>query len=316
MVNLVKKIALIVRFYGIGFPKILGRLLLFWGARLAGRRVLTAKIYDTTLTVPVTSNGIGRGLYVYGARELDHKWMLERVLQPGDVIFDLGSNIGYYAVLQARLLQRQCRLFCVEPDPRNIDLLHRNIEEQGLSAITSVEQCAIADYEGLGRLVLENRTNLSRLADCTDPSSNAAPVRVYDFADYLKRIGTPVNVVRMDIEGGELRIFRSLLAARGRGEHVTLPRVIIFETHQYGPDAAAMGTLILGMFEAGYRPQYLASDDEASERPLLRSMGYWPRRIVHEPGVSRGIYDTVTPADAAAVISQWRGTRTVCLSIA
>jgi hypothetical protein len=63
----------------------------------------------------------------------------------------------------------------------------------------------------------------------------------------------------------------------------------------------------------GYRVQFIASDDELHEKPKLSSFGYRPIHIIEECGVSRGIYQNVSEEDAALLISQWRGTRTICL---
>lgn len=321
MLTAASKIWTLVRFYRLSSLAIAYRHVVFFAARHAHRRdFLRSAVYGASLAVPLRSDGIGRGLYVYRERELDHKWILERVLRPHDVIFDLGSNIGYYAVLQALILENHCEIYCVEPDPRNVPLLERNLSETGISSIVSFEHCAIADYEGEGALAMMGRTNLSKLetrsADLPSLAPPLTPVVVHDFVNYLRRISKPVGVVRMDIEGGEIAVFRSLIRARDRGEDFDLPRTIIFETHDYGTTQTEMRSLLEALIAVGYRATYITSDDEASKTPRLREMGYAPIEIIHEAGVSRGIYTDVPSGDAVRAISQWKGTRTVCLELA
>ena len=72
-------------------------------------------------------DGIGRALYVFRSRELDHKWMLDNELSSGNVVLDLGANIGYYAIMEARKIGGTGKIYAIEPDPRNIELLQKNI---------------------------------------------------------------------------------------------------------------------------------------------------------------------------------------------
>lgn len=316
VLGMIGKVATIIRHYRLRSLPIAARFVNYWIAReVLGCETLKARILGASITVPLRVNGIGRALYVYREREPDHKWMLEKVLRPDDVILDLGANIGYYAILQATILGHRCRIHCVEPDPRNLDYLSRNIHENMLSSRVTVEACAIGDREEIGTLVAAERTNLSKL-DCPafriDPGARIS-VQVRDFAQYLQAIDAPVSLVRMDIEGGELAVFRSMLRARQRGSNFKMPRRIIFETHDYGASCDDMHATMLGLFEVGYRVEFMSSYDELSDRPVFREMNYRPILMISDVGLRRGIYGQVAAADAAFLISRWRGTRTVCL---
>ena len=50
-------------------------------------------------------------------------------LQPGDVVVDLGANQGVFSLFAA---QKGARVFAIEPDARNFEVLLRNIERNGL----------------------------------------------------------------------------------------------------------------------------------------------------------------------------------------
>ena len=92
-------------------------------------------------------DGIGRALYVYGSRELDHKWMLTEELFPGNVVLDLGANIGYYAIMEAKIVGSSGKIYAIEPDPRNIEILKKNIKLNNIDGIFDLEEGAISNED-------------------------------------------------------------------------------------------------------------------------------------------------------------------------
>jgi FkbM family methyltransferase len=69
---------------------------------------------------------------------------------PGDVLLDVGANVGMYAIWAARV--RQARVFAFEPEAQNYALLCRNIAINGLSERITAYCAALADTNGFGLL--------------------------------------------------------------------------------------------------------------------------------------------------------------------
>jgi len=303
------------KYYRGSLVRILFRALKFEIARyVPGINLVRSRVYDYEMLVPVKVDGIGRALYVFQGRELDHKWMLEQVLTPGACIFDLGANIGYYALLEARILNNQCRIFTIEPDPRNIQVLKSNIAFRKLESVISVDHGAISNQDGEAEMVLDRRSNLSRLSGVGsgEGEGTRVPVRIFDFKSYVERLPACVDLVRMDIEGGEVEVFEALATMSG-GDRSRRPRRIIFETHDYGPRRARMADAFGRVLASGYQVEYLSSDDDHTGSPVISTYGYRPHHVIEEWGVTRGIYLNIRNEDAAKLIPGWRGTRTVCL---
>ena len=72
-------------------------------------------------------------------------------LGPGNVVLDLGGNIGYYTLLFARRVGPSGKVFAFEPDPDNFALLQENIESNGYENVVLVPKAA-ADRAGPARL--------------------------------------------------------------------------------------------------------------------------------------------------------------------
>ena len=46
------------------------------------------------------------------------------------ICLDLGSNIGYYAVIESNIIGQSGKIFAIEPSPVNFPILKINLENQ------------------------------------------------------------------------------------------------------------------------------------------------------------------------------------------
>ena len=53
--------------------------------------------------------------------------MLQEIVKEGSRIFDIGANIGYYAVMEALMVGKEGEVIAIEPSPSNVRLLERNV---------------------------------------------------------------------------------------------------------------------------------------------------------------------------------------------
>ena len=56
-------------------------------------------------------------------------------VRPGDVVFDVGANVGFYSLLAARLVGPKGRVVAFEPAARNVALLEQHLR---LNRVTNV----------------------------------------------------------------------------------------------------------------------------------------------------------------------------------
>jgi FkbM family methyltransferase len=66
--------------------------------------------------------------------------------QPGDVLFDVGANIGLYSIYAA---SRSVRVLAFEPESQNYALIHQNIFLNHLADKVTCLAVALADREGV-----------------------------------------------------------------------------------------------------------------------------------------------------------------------
>lgn len=310
---MINKLTSLIAYYRLAAIMVILRELLFQAARRAPFvQSLRTSVYDFEMLIPLKIDGIGRQLFVLRGRESDHKWMMDQEVSKGDVILDIGANIGYYALMEAKRLRGSGKVYAIEPDPRNFRFLEKNIRTFGLQNLVDVREGAISNIDGELEFALSSRTNLSGFNTAAATASSIIKVTVHDFGAYVERIGH-VNLVRMDVEGHEVQILDSLVALLERNKSFA-PTKIIFETHQYADKQERMAEILGALLGHGYKVKYISSDDElAPQGSIFKTYGYTPFKVLDEWRVSRGLYCDIAPDDAVRMISNWRGTRTVCL---
>jgi len=89
---------------------------------------------------------IGRHIYLTGDFERSNVEILLKLSKPGDVLLDIGANIGY---VSACFLQNvsQSKAIAVEPQPQIVDLLRSNLKQFGDDRY-NVLPVGISDVDG------------------------------------------------------------------------------------------------------------------------------------------------------------------------
>jgi len=136
--------------------------------------------------------------------------LFKEVVGEGMVVIDCGANIGYYTLLAARLVGDKGKVFAFEPEPSNYALLVKNIEANGYGNVVPARK-AVSDRTGSIKLSLADDPSghsLGRIAQ-----EHARGVIAVDSITLDKFLGqniTPVDVIKMDIEGAEMRAIEGM----------------------------------------------------------------------------------------------------------
>jgi FkbM family methyltransferase len=119
--------------------------------------------------------------------------MIREVVKQGDVVLDIGSNIGFYSQLLSDLVGSTGKVHCFEPDRNNFARL-----QEALRGRTNVvlNNAAVSDTGGELTLYTSHRTYAPEQYE----SSYTVPAIRID--DYLPAPAT-VNFIKMDIQGAE-----------------------------------------------------------------------------------------------------------------
>jgi FkbM family methyltransferase len=176
----------------------------------------------------------------------DERFMLgalQRLIHPGDVVYDLGANIGLYSRCMVQRFQAS-KVYAFEPMSQNLPLLQRNLEIGGCTGSVIVMRIAIGDQDGTATFQVDDFNSNSGTLDAVTHGGASQAHRQYQLPPRTEvvqvgRMDTVIQtqslmlpgVIKIDIEGAEamaLRGARKLLT-----EHQ--PRLVI-ELH--GPEVA------------------------------------------------------------------------------
>jgi FkbM family methyltransferase len=128
-------------------------------------------------------------------------------VNPGDVVVDIGANIGTFSVYAAGLCGAS-RVLSFEPFPDSFRMLTRNVEQNQLNMVTCVNQ-AVAGGCGLRSLRLNSMDSGSHSL-ILDSLGNRVQVECCTLEDIFQRFSlTKIDYLKMDCEGAEYEILEN-----------------------------------------------------------------------------------------------------------
>ena len=135
---------------------------------------------------------------------------LDRRLHSGDVVYDVGSNIGVCSVFAARKVSAKGQVLAFEPGPETYQSLRDNIELNGLANLRAFE-VALADYNGRAELIVGDDMLFSSLTKTRNGQTRNQTVRIVEGDSLREELNLPrPNLVMIDVEGSEYATIHGL----------------------------------------------------------------------------------------------------------
>lgn len=174
----------------------------------------------------ILRNGVGMGIKfnshdyhpttALGTYELPLQEALLKYLTTDSVVYDIGANVGFFTVISAKLVGSSGHVYAFEPDPENVEKLKHNIQLNSFANVTILEQ-AVSCSTGKGELVLAEYSGSRTLSTTAKSKSQKfrscpkIPVELVAIDDLVaQQIIAPPKVVKIDVEGAELDVLRSM----------------------------------------------------------------------------------------------------------
>lgn len=192
-------------------------------------------------------------------------------VRPGDVCLDVGASYGTYTVALAWLVGHHGRVHAFEPRPRSRAVLRTVVRLLAPGNVT-IHPVALSDTGGREGLVTPRRRWLvpvpgrSFLRGSLEPHRSgyyegwdqefggACEIEVAtDTLDRFVERERPgrVRLVKVDVEGAELRVFHGAAATLSSHQPVLVCEVEDRHTRKYGHDSDEVISFLAGL---GYRP--------------------------------------------------------------
>lgn len=165
------------------------------------------------MSVIPNDRGISLELLLFKTHEPLTTRLTTKELRNGMVCVDIGSNIGYYALLESKIVGKNGKVFAIEPSPENFNYLNNNLKLQN-SSNTETHQIAIGNQEGTVKLTVGNKSNHSKVVTENQTIPNgleviSVPIKKLDTFIQEQNI-SKIDFVRMDVEGFELNVIEGM----------------------------------------------------------------------------------------------------------
>ncbi|MFH1370996.1 MAG: FkbM family methyltransferase [Planctomycetota bacterium] len=148
-----------------------------------------------------------------GTVELEVQRAFCESVKSGDVVYDIGGNVGFYTLLASRLVGSAGKVVTIEPVPANLAFLRRHIALNGCDNV-DVLDVVVTSESGDATLVLVPVSHIPSfpLASIMHKeidghyAGSQIRVRATTLDDIvLDGAYPPPNFIKMDIEGAECR---------------------------------------------------------------------------------------------------------------
>ncbi|MCA9674630.1 MAG: FkbM family methyltransferase [Myxococcales bacterium] len=158
-----------------------------------------------------------RRVLVTGAYEPAITHLLERHVDPGRDVIDVGANVGLLTVCAARRIGRGRRVLALEPSPSARSRLEANLKRNGVADRTIVFAGCAAERSGDVVLkTIDGREEYSSLRAITHPSTRNdvttdITVDSVPLDTLIDRHGLQPGFIKIDVEGAEFTVLRGAI---------------------------------------------------------------------------------------------------------
>ena len=182
-----------------------------------------------------SDHGMWLGTHVRPARRA-----FQKIVRPGDVVYDVGAFTGFYTLLASVLVGPRGRVFAFEPSPANGAYLKEHLRINRITNVTVIE-AAVGERSGTVCFEQQGSASISHVA-----AEGPVRVRMVTLDEFIRDEGTPrPDVLNIDVVGGEVGLLKG--AAGLLREH---PPEVFMLVHTFDLNPPWIGMLR----EFGYDP--------------------------------------------------------------
>ncbi len=139
---------------------------------------------------------------VFGKYEPEQEAKFIELLQSCNTFWDVGAHVGWYSLLSAKVLPKQCKIFSFEPNPNNLAFLKKHIQLNNVNNI-EVINIALSDFNGQAQFSdSAQQSSLNQTGQHTVTVASADSL-ISDTSNDTPNVVAP-DFIKLDVEGAEL----------------------------------------------------------------------------------------------------------------
>lgn len=216
--------------------------------KLEGKIIRT--VLGSKMELDSNKSGLDRDILLDGIREPIATGHILNILKDDDIVLEVGANIGYYALIEARICDK---IYAVEPHPENLDRLQRNIALNNFKNVI-VQQGAFGASDGKIPLFVSNLSNWHSCRSAPKSETDFIEVDCFTIDSFAEANEVP-TFIKMDVEGYELQVLR------GAEKTLKSIRHLFLELHGTILTRSEMIEILDRIENAGLKPSLIVQYD-------------------------------------------------------
>lgn len=165
---------------------------------------------ETITTIPhvgkfIVSNkdsSVGLYLRLHKSYEPVQTAFFSQIVKSGDVVLDIGANIGFYSVLAAKQVGEKGKVLAFEPDPKSVSLLERNLALNTVEKNVQIIPVALSNHEKEGNFI-QNKYSPGDSYLSDEKKGDVIQLNTLDNIVQSLQLSA-IDVIKIDIEGAEI----------------------------------------------------------------------------------------------------------------
>ncbi len=147
--------------------------------------------------------------YWLGTYEPELQQVIESLVKPEQIIYDIGANIGFLTLMFARRTGVNGYVYAFEALPENVIRLRQNVELNEYQDRVTVVPAAVLDKEGEAEFWIGPSDAMGKVQGSAGRDSVDYPEKLHvqgiSIDGFIETSGSPLpDIIKMDIEGGEV----------------------------------------------------------------------------------------------------------------
>ncbi|AFY70263.1 methyltransferase FkbM family [Thalassoporum mexicanum PCC 7367] len=202
--------------------------------------ILRTTFSDGTIVCGENKPGYGgRGVFIFGEAQEHELRLLPSLLNKGDVVVDVGANIGTYTMRSAKIVGPSGMVIAVEPFPRMAAMNLSNALRNNFNNVR-LRVCCVADRDGHQDFWMKaNKPNSFTLLET--PGYNCFNSRVERIDTLFEAEGlSRLDFIKIDAEGVENEVLAGAKHVIDKFRPMILLEVIITENPNIPPGYVAL----------------------------------------------------------------------------
>jgi len=158
--------------------------------------ILQGKLRGKKWIAGSSSHGCWLGSYEYEKRSA-----FEKIVGKGDIVYDIGANVGFYTLLASVLVGPNSRVFAFEPVPGNLLYLKKHLRLNRTGNVTVIE-AAVSDHCGMTYFNQSTNSSMGHIA-----LGGNLKVKTVSLDELIStgEVSIPDHI-KIDVEGAEMMV--------------------------------------------------------------------------------------------------------------